>query len=1590
MLNVAKLGLISMKGLFVMGITIFIGVILLILISTGSEAAIITVDDDGPAMHSRIQDAINASIDGDTVYVYNGTYYENIIVNRTINLTGENRSNTVINGGGIGKVVWIVSDWVNVTGFNIESSGMNISDAGVRLDGVENCNISNNNISHNKEMGIHFNHSHSNILANNIFIYNWESGIYLEYADFNILRNNWVDTNGNGIGIFHSSYEVIELNNVSKHGGYGIYFSYSGNSSVKNNTISDNAAGGITAGYSTNLTVCWNLVKREVYSCAYGVALWGCDENIIFNNTFEGNGYGVYLSFSDRNDIMNNYIFGSTNRAIELIDSHENGMINNSGNNNIEAFWLKNCNYNKIIDNTFSLLGGSAIYSENSNWTIIMGNDFSEDYYWGMYFSWCSFNNITNNNLSETSGLPPFTGHGIYMENCQNNNISNNTISLVEGNGIHLLSSSDNTITLNNISHNQLGINLSYSWDNRIYHNNLIDNTEQAYDNSDNGNQWNCTYPIGGNYWSDYIGPDDFRGPNQDQPGPDGIGDIPYIIDANSLDNYPLMQPYEPPSALNNPPVITTIDVDTAYEELLYLVDYEAYDYEGDPLNWTLLTNASWLDIDNITGILSGTPSSSDIGSYWVNVSVEDGKGGMDYHNFILTVVEKPVLNLDTLEKFTTIQEAIDDPDTLNGHTIWVNEGIYYENVVVYKTINLIGENKETTIINCSKNGTVLKIVANWVNITGFTFESSGHGREYAGIGVESDYNNISNNIMTLNYEGIFLYPSANDNIIYGNLITNNRHGIWLNSSSNNHIFSNEIHSKSWEGIALFSGCYNNIVTKNIVSSVDCGIYVYESYDNIIFHNDISLTDTMGIRILSSERNNISSNNISSNIGYGINLRYSDENNITKNIIINNSHGIYVYSSHQNNIICNYISDNIDYGLYLISSSSNRIARNNIIDNANQSYDDRADNSWNYSYPSGGNYWSDYSGVDNFNGPNQDIQGADGIGDTPYVIDSDSRDNYPLMVHWENYYTLDLVPPETAHNYDGVWHTTEFIINLTATDDMSGVNETYYRINNGSTQTISIHGHPLISTESENNTLEYWSTDYAGNEEEHKFLYEIELDKTHPSTTDDYDGLVHYNDFTITLSAFEVGSGIDEIFYRINNGAVRSVGEDGQPLITVENENNTLEYWSVDVAGNIEKHNFLYNIKLNKTYPDLTLASEDIIFSKPRLIEGNEVYINATIHNIGNLSAQATVKFYDGEPGTGILIGEIILIVEDQDTALASILWTPILGDHIICVIIEESIPEEPYTGNNVANISMTVEIPPVLILSMGDFNVFRFESGEERTVPVYVSCYNNSATNVRLIVLDDRGLNITVVTPPQNMSKDGSFIFYLRIKVPILEENQEYKEEDILLQVTSDEVSSNQEYMDIVVGRSAAEMFNWIILLGGALAGAGAVGILGGTEVGKYALFAATMSLYTRLTKKDVLDQETRGMIRGYIMANPGEHYNAIKRALGLKNGTLAYHLKTLEKENLIKSARDGRYKRFYPPSMKVPEEVITLNKAQELIMGQIIDNPGISQKELSDAVGLSTSTVNYHISVMANAGFVRVERKGKHTMCYPEDEAS
>jgi len=117
---------------------------------------------------------------------------------------------------------------------------------------------------------------------------------------------------------------------------------------------------------------------------------------------------------------------------------------------------------------------------------------------------------------------------------------------------------------------------------------------------------------------------------------------------------------------------------------------------------------------------------------------------------------------------------------------------------------------------------------------------------------------------------------------------------------------------------------------------------------------------------------------------------------------------------------------------------------------------------------------------------------------------------------------FDNVPPATTHDYDGAWHNSDVLIALSTDDQGSGVNETCYRVNDGQTKTVGSDGQPLITTEGAENKIEYWSTDRAGNEEQHHVLADIRLDKTKPSS--------YFEHFVSHLSvAFDASASTDNI-----------------------------------------------------------------------------------------------------------------------------------------------------------------------------------------------------------------------------------------------------------------------------------------------------------------------------------------------------------------------------------------------------------------------------------------------------------------------------
>ncbi len=290
----------------------------------------------------------------------------------------------------------------------------------------------------------------------------------------------------------------------------------------------------------------------------------------------------------------------------------------------------------------------------------------------------------------------------------------------------------------------------------------------------------------------------------------------------------------------------------------------------------------------------------------------------------------------------------------------------------------------------------------------------------YMGIYLEinSSYNTITcNNVSNTNCTGIYLDDDVYDNGTppNNNTITNN--SCWNNeycgieqTVSNDNVISNNICGLNRVGVGL-CGSKNTVISNNILDyntnaheGENCGIYLTECSNTTVFNNSC-VGNERGIQMDGHCNDTVTYNNCSMNSEYGIYLDRTSNNTISNNDCSDNGYGLYMLSSSNlGQSIGNFITNNTfsgnDYGVYIEEYSHNNfIYHNNILSNTDQSLDDGTDNSWDNGYPSGGNYWSDYNGVDVKYGSNQNTDGADGIGDSPYDItgSASEEDNYPLM-----------------------------------------------------------------------------------------------------------------------------------------------------------------------------------------------------------------------------------------------------------------------------------------------------------------------------------------------------------------------------------------------------------------------------------------------------------------------------------------------------------------------------------------------------------------------------------------------------------------
>jgi parallel beta-helix repeat protein len=164
----------------------------------------------------------------------------------------------------------------------------------------------------------------------------------------------------------------------------------------------------------------------------------------------------------------------------------------------------------------------------------------------------------------------------------------------------------------------------------------------------------------------------------------------------------------------------------------------------------------------------------------------------------------------------------------------------------------------------------------------------------------------------------------------------------------------------------------------------------------------IGIPHYAAIQLVSSINCSICNNVIKNDFLAGVYLRESSNNYIYGNLLESNWVGIVLgrfAEGSNNNLIWNNTFKDSNIGFWLIFANNNKIFHNNFIDNYQHARlsVSTLNNSWDDGYPSGGNFWSDYSGVDLYSGPFQNVTGSDGIGDSPYIIDENIVDGYPLM-----------------------------------------------------------------------------------------------------------------------------------------------------------------------------------------------------------------------------------------------------------------------------------------------------------------------------------------------------------------------------------------------------------------------------------------------------------------------------------------------------------------------------------------------------------------------------------------------------------------
>ncbi|KAA0000804.1 MAG: PKD domain-containing protein, partial [Thermoplasmata archaeon] len=940
---------------------------------------------------NNIQDAVDKATDGTVIYVLEGTYYEDVIIDEGVVIIGKNAT---VSGGVCS--LYIQDNNVNITNLIITNSttGINIS-ADFAI--IQNCKLANN------EIGIIINGDGSKVENTEITSYNTS---LLIYGNGNELIGNVIEGGIYGANVYGNDNRFIE-NEMGSNAFYGLYLH------GENNEIADNSIKLCSYGiYLANSNTIY-----DNYITLNGFGIYSAINALLLYNKIENNYYGIYAvdsigiydaTFKDNTiAIYSNYIFAS-NLHIEGGGKgikYEQGEIRNSlikdaetgievGNGTISGCTILSCNigikgnYSIILDCniSFNVLGiylangtvyNCSLYKNERGMkvanSLIVNVSFDENEN-GLELR--NENTIFNVSLLQNS-------NGILVKG-ENNAIINST---AEYNGVGIIvESSHNLIKENYIAYNTYGLKILSAPYNTLFSNTFVGN---SYHLDMEGSKLMHFYEtIAENNTADgklflYL---------INASGMEFSGSYGYFALINCMDIF-----------------INGLNVSHNGEGLLLVecrnvyVDDGNFSYNVDGiyvLNGEDISLVHIEAMDNINGISCKTPSNLLIfhckakgNVKGINVfNMESKEIRLTIHN--VSLQENGIaLNIEnsmkvSIENIKTMQNVVDavfynSDASIRDSKMVGNEGIkaYDSSIEIFNstlshllsiyTISSTFFLKESNILNSS---TAINATSSSLYITKSKFA-----------------NNIALNISNCSMIAEGSNFSTNDEInIFSSSI----------KITNTTFYQNINGLRAFNSDGIIENCTFSMNDKGVVSK-NSSIDMRNSYMN---------ANRYAIIVNSSNNRIFGGVYYNNSVGILIN---GSANIIEKVLFQKNERGVLINGMFNEIINCSFWKNL--YGI-VAGGENNTIYHNNFIYNTVENAVENGNNIWYHPYPDGGNYWYDYAGEDLFSGVGQNESGSDGIGDIPYEIDS-NIDKYPLMNFSEGAAPMPNVRPIASFSF---------------------------------------------------------------------------------------------------------------------------------------------------------------------------------------------------------------------------------------------------------------------------------------------------------------------------------------------------------------------------------------------------------------------------------------------------------------------------------------------------------------------------------------------------------------------------------------------